>query len=51
MATIRLAADRCIFKQELALLYMDYARCHDGAIKKEIAKDIELLQKAISLIL
>ncbi|MCI2255896.1 hypothetical protein RG959_11275 [Domibacillus sp. 8LH] len=46
-----IAADRCIFKQELTLLYMDYARCHNGAIKKQIAKDIELLQKAIALIL
>lgn len=47
---MRLTAVRCIFKQELTLLYMDYARCHDDAIKKEIAKDIELLQKAIALI-
>lgn len=45
------AADRCIFRQELKLLYMDYTRCNDGAIKREIAKDIKLLRRAITLIL
>lgn len=45
-----LTADRCIFKQELKLLYMDYLRCGDGDIKKEIAKDIRLLKQAIDLI-
>ncbi|SIR34205.1 hypothetical protein [Domibacillus enclensis] len=46
-----LTAERCIFKQELQLLYKDYMRCNDGAIKKQIAKDIKLLKKAIALIL
>ena len=45
------AADRYIFKQELKLLYMDYMRCDDGAVKREIAKDIQLLRKAIALII
>ncbi|WP_197076589.1 hypothetical protein [Domibacillus indicus] len=46
-----MAAERTILQKELSLLYMDYSRCRDGAVKKEIAKDIRLLKKAISLIL
>jgi hypothetical protein len=38
-----------IFSREIALLLREYENCHDSNLKYEIAQDIELLMKAISL--
>lgn len=36
------------FLEELSKLHCEYHRCHDVTIRKEISKDIELLEKAIN---
>jgi len=39
-----------IFHEELRRLHNEYRRCKDVRIKKEISKDIELLENAIKTI-
>ena len=39
-----------IFREELRRLHIEYQRCRDVRIKKEISKDIELLENAIKTI-
>lgn len=40
-----------IFTEELKRFHRDYQRCHDMRIKREIYKDIELLEKTIEYII
>lgn len=40
-----------IFTEELKRLHLDYQRCNDMRIKREIYKDIELLEKTIEYII
>lgn len=39
-----------IFQQELGRLYKEYKRCTDAMVRKEISRDIELLECAIRTI-
>jgi len=39
-----------IFREELRRLHYEYQRCNDVRIRKEISKDIELLENAIKTI-